>query len=162
MFRVVVRGTPAHLSISDRLQTVNATVLMARLIDRMDRELKSHLRYRPHRLVPNGPTVNIGVMAKAGISYGVNPGLAEFACDVRTLPEMSRDNFQDDLEALLAIAVKDDPSLEAELKFEKWLPATELASDNPVVVVQDAAREVLYEVPPLGHSPGRQTQPTFS
>ncbi len=155
MFRVVVRGTPAHSSISDQLQTVNATVAMARLIDRMDRELKAHLRYRPHPLVPNGPTVNIGVMANAGIAYGVNPGLAEFACDVRTLPYMSRDNFQHDLEAFLAIAMKDDPRLEAELKFEKWLPATELPSDNPVVVVlQDAARVVLHEVPPIGAFPG--------
>ena len=44
LFKVRVRGTQMHSSISDRLPSVNATVQMARLIDRMDRELLGRLR----------------------------------------------------------------------------------------------------------------------
>src|SRR5262245_30157064 len=61
LFRVRVRGTQMHSSISDRLPSVNATVQMARLIDRMDRELLGRLR-RPAGAA--APTVNVGVMVK--------------------------------------------------------------------------------------------------
>ncbi len=47
LFKVRVRGTQMHSSISDRLPSVNATVQMARLIDRMDRELLGRLRRPP-------------------------------------------------------------------------------------------------------------------
>ena len=52
LFKVAITGTQMHSSISDRLPCVNATVKMARLIDRMDRELKSYLTYDAHPLVP--------------------------------------------------------------------------------------------------------------
>ena len=155
MFRVVVHGTQAHSSLSDRLPMVNATVTMAHLIYRMDRELEQHLSYVPHRLVPGGPTVYVGVMAKAGTFYGVNPGLAEFACDLRTLPGMSRESLEPDLEGFLSMAVKDDPMLDAAVIFEKWLPAMELGADDPALtVLRDAANTILGEVLPIGAFPG--------
>ena len=155
MFRVVVHGTQAHSSLSDRLPMVNATVTMAHLIDRMDRELKQHLSYVPHRLVPGGPTVNVGVMAQAGTFYGINPGLAEFACDLRTLPGMSRESVERDLEGFLSMAMRDDPMLDAELIFEKWLPATEIGADDPALtVLRDAASTILGEALPIGAFPG--------
>ena len=88
LFKVRVRGTQMHSSVSDRLPAVNATVMMSRLVDRMHRELKDALTYGGHPLGGLGPTVNVGVTAQAGIYYGVYPGEAEFACDVRTLPGM--------------------------------------------------------------------------
>ena len=57
-------GTQMHSSISDRLPAVNATVAMARLVDRMHRELKDALTYDGHPLGGLGPTVNVGVMAR--------------------------------------------------------------------------------------------------
>jgi len=45
LFRVRVRGTQMHSSLSDRLPSVNASVQMARLLDRMDRELLGRLRH---------------------------------------------------------------------------------------------------------------------
>ena len=65
LFKVRVRGTQMHSSLSDRLPAVNATVHMARLADRMDRELLGRLRYPPPALPGLVPTVNVGVTARA-------------------------------------------------------------------------------------------------
>ena len=155
LYKVIVRGDQMHSSISDRLTMVNATVAMARLIDRMSRELKGHLRYEPHPLVPLGPTVNVGVMVKGGVFYGVNPGLAEFACDLRTLPGMTRESVEEDLQAFLELAMHDDPELRAKLCLEIWVPATEMDAGHPVVAaLRDAARTVLGEVLPVQGFPG--------
>lgn len=155
LFTVVVHGTQGHSSITDRLPLVNASTSMARLMDRMDRELKQHLRFEPHPLIPTGPTVNVGVMVKGGVFYGVNPGRAEFACDIRTLPGMTRDSVEHDLRKFLAVAMKDDPKLDAELRFEIWVPATEFDPAHPVVgALREAARDVLGHQPPVQGFPG--------
>jgi acetylornithine deacetylase/succinyl-diaminopimelate desuccinylase-like protein len=155
LFKVRVRGTQMHSSISDRLPAVNATVMMARLVDRMHRELKGALTYAGHPLGGLGPTVNIGVMAQAGAYYGIYPGEAEFACDVRTLPGMTREQFEADLRAFLERAMADEPGLDCELVFEHWHPATEISPAEPIVrVLQAAAAEVLDEQPELGAFPG--------
>ena len=155
LFKVRVRGTQLHSSISDRLPVVNATVMMARLIDRMHRELKSALTYGEHPLGGLGPTVNVGVMAQAGVYYGVYPGSAEFACDVRTLPGMTREQVEADLQAFLERAMAEEPGLDAELVFEMWAPATEISPDEPIVgALQAAAAVVLDEQPELAAFPG--------
>jgi acetylornithine deacetylase len=155
LFKVRVRGTQMHSSISDRLPSVNATVAMARLVERMHRELKQALTYEEHPLSALGPTVNVGVMASAGVYYGVYPGEAEFACDVRTLPGMTRDRFEEDVHAFLERAMADDPELDAELVLEAFFPATEIGPDEPIVLaLQSAATDVLDEQPELAAFPG--------
>jgi acetylornithine deacetylase len=155
LFKVRVRGTQMHSSISDRFPAVNATVAMARLVERMHRELKDALTYAGHPLGGLGPTVNVGVMVSAGVFYGVYPGEAEFACDVRTLPGMTGEQIRTDVEAFLASAMADDPELDAELLFEAYVPATEIGPDEPVVrAVQSAAAAVLDEEPELAAFPG--------
>jgi acetylornithine deacetylase len=147
-----------HSSISDRLPSVNATVQMARLIDRMDRELPGRLRRPPGA----EPTVNVGVTARAGVFYGVYPGEAEFACDIRTLPGMTRELLVEDLEAFLRDAAADEPELDAELDFELWVPATEIdAGHELVAALRDAAEAVLGEPRPVGVFPGATDAPFF-
>jgi acetylornithine deacetylase len=159
LFKVRVRGTQMHSSISDRLPSVNATVHMARLIDRMDRELLGRLR-RPEGSA--APTVNVGVMASAGVFYGVYPGDAEFACDIRTLPGMTREVLVEDLEAFLRDAATDDPKLDAELDVEIWVPATEIDPAHAVVAaLQEASGAVLGEERPVGVFPGATDAPFF-
>lgn len=155
LFRIRVRGTQLHSSLSDRLPAVNATVLMSRLVDRMHRELKQHLTYEAHPLSSGGPTVNVGVTAQAGIYYGVYPGQAEFACDVRTLPGMTWEQLEADLEAFVARVREDEPDLDAEIELDGWFPATEIAAGHPVVeALADAARTVLGAAPPFDAFPG--------
>jgi acetylornithine deacetylase len=155
LFKVRVRGTQMHSSLSDRLPSVNATVHMARLVDRMDRELAGLLRRPPARLEGLGPTVNVGVTARAGVFYGVTPGEAEFACDIRTVPGMTRESVEEDLLAFLRTAAADDPLLDAELDFEIWVPATEIDPGHPLVgALREASQAVLGERRPVGVFPG--------
>ncbi len=162
LFKVRVTGTQMHSSISDRIRGVNATVQMARLIDRMDRELKSYLTYDEHPLCPTGPTVNVGVMAEAGVFYGVYPGRAEFACDLRTLPGMTDESVRADVLRFLADAMADEPDLDAELVWELMVPATEIKSDEPIVdALLAVSAQVLGITPRLDAFPGATDAPHF-
>ena len=162
LFRVRVHGTQMHSSVSDRFPAVNATVQMARLIDRMDRELKGRLSYGGHPLGGLGPTVNVGVMASAGIFYGIYPGEAEFACDIRTLPGMTRQTLEADLQSFLDDVMNDEPDLSAELLMEVWVEPTEISPDEPVVnALADAASSVLGFRPRLDAFPGATDAPHF-
>jgi acetylornithine deacetylase len=158
LFKVRVHGTQMHSSVSDRLPSVNATVQMARLVDRMDRELLGRLRRPPGA----GPTVNVGVTARAGVFYGVYPGEAEFACDIRTVPGMTRESVMEDIEGLLRDAAADDPELVAELDFELWHPATEIDAAHPLVsALRQASALVLGDERPVGVFPGATDAPHF-
>lgn len=162
LFKVIVHGTQMHSSVSDRFSSVNATVKMARLIDRMDRELKAALTYPPHPLGGKGPTVNVGVMASGGVFYGIYPGRAEFACDIRTLPGMSREQMELDLQAFLDAAMADDPDLKADLNVEVWVEPTEISPDEPVVqALLDASLVALGTTPRLDAFPGATDAPQF-
>jgi acetylornithine deacetylase len=162
LFKVRIAGTQMHSSVSDRFSPVNATVKMARLIDRMDRELKGSLTYAGHPLGGLGPTVNVGVMASAGVFYGIYPGNAEFACDIRTLPGMTREQVEADLRAFLARAMADDPELRAELVVDAWVEATEITPDEPIVqALLAAAPAALGSVPRLDAFPGATDAPHF-
>jgi len=155
LFKIRITGTQMHSSISDRIHGVNATVQMARLIERMDQEMKDYLTFEPHLLCPTGPTVNVGVMAEAGVFYGVYPGKAEFACDIRTLPGMTEESVSDDVQRFLDDAMADEPELAAELVWELMVPATEISSDEPIVEdLLTAANDVLGTTPAVDAFPG--------
>lgn len=155
LFKIRITGTQMHSSISDRIHGVNATVQMARLIERMDQEMKDYLTFEPHPLCPTGPTVNVGVMAEAGVFYGVYPGKAEFACDIRTLPGMTEKSVSDDVQRFLDDAMADEPELAAELVWELMVPATEISADEPIVEeLLTAANDVLGTTPAVDAFPG--------
>lgn len=162
LFKVKLTGTQMHSSISDRIRGINATLKMAELMLRMDRDLKAYLTFEPHPLCPTGPTINVGVMAEAGVFYGVYPGNAEFACDVRTLPGMTEEQMQADIGRFLADAMADDPEIRAVLDWEIMVPATEIPAGEPIIeVLQQAGREVLGTAPKLDAFPGATDAPHF-
>jgi acetylornithine deacetylase len=106
--------------------------------------------------------VNVGVTARAGVFYGVYPGEAEFACDIRTVPGMTRESVLEDIEGLLRDAAADDPELVAELDFELWHPATEIDAAHPLVsALRQASALVLGDERPVGVFPGATDAPHF-
>ncbi|MCA9879226.1 MAG: M20 family metallopeptidase [Thermomicrobiales bacterium] len=155
-FRVVVKGTQTHSSISDQLPTVNAVEAMAQVLVALRQKLK--LRYPEHPLCPTGPTINLGVKTLGGVGYGVVPGHAEFWSDIRTIPGMSQDEMAADIDAALAQIRPLVPGAEVTWEYHPtlgWIaPSEELPGDAMVVAVEQAARDVLGEAPPLRAFPG--------
>lgn len=152
-----VEGDQGHSSLSDVRRPVSATYEMAWLLLRMAE------RFRPsapeHPLDRTGPTVNVGVTVDGGVGFGVVPGSASFAVDVRLLPGMDRETFEAELGAFLEECRAERPTLRPTVRFEapprSWLPPTEVPEDHPLVPVsRDAMADVLGEPPPLGIFPG--------
>ena len=143
---IEVFGTQMHSSVSDRFDPVNATVEMAALIGRMHREFMDCLTFTPHHLGETGPTVNVGVMAEAGVFYGVYPGNARFSSDIRLVPGMTEQSVTADLQRFLDKAMAQNPRLSAKLDMVGVSQATEIPFDHPVVVaLQRAGACVLGE-----------------
>jgi acetylornithine deacetylase len=162
-FRVRVHGTQMHSSLSDRVESVNASRLMAELLVSLGDELE--LDYVPHLLDGSKPTLNVGVVVSGGVYFGVVPGLAEFGCDLRTLPGMTLDSVRAAVERWLERHRAELRNLEAELIFEpglSWVPPAEIGADHALVqAAQAAAAEVLGASPPLLVFPGATDAPWF-
>lgn len=155
LFKVIVYGTQMHSSISDQLPAINATLKMADLALKMQKELKSYLTFNEHPLCRFGPTINVGVTAKSGVTYGVLPGRAEFACDVRTVPGMTEDQIKRDILRFLEDAMKSDPELRAELEWNLMVGATEIDAGDPIVdCLQNITAQIIGQVPKLDAFPG--------
>lgn len=163
-FRIVVTGTQMHSSLSDRMPSVNASLKLADLMLRIGNELD--LPFTPHPLGQVGPTLNTGVMIDGGTFFGVVPGRAEFSCDLRTVPGMTREDVADGLEKWLGACRAADPELEVAYRFEPgldWIPWSELDDQHPLVAAtQRAAVDVLGEAPPLSVFPGGTDAPWYS
>src|SRR5215204_812491 len=155
-FRVIVKSTQTHSSISDQLPTVNAVEAMANVLIALRRELK--LRYPDHPLCPAGPTINLGVKCIGGVGYGVLPGHAEFWCDIRTTPGMTQAILAEDVDAALERIRPLVPGAELTWEFAPalaWIAPTEVTADDQMVrAVERAAADVLGEAPPLAAFPG--------
>ena len=155
-FKIRVYGTQMHSSLTDRLPAINANLKLAEVLIRMNRELR--LTCRPHPLCP-APTVNLAVKLDGGVGYGVCAGVAEFQSDIRTLPGMTRQQLEADLERCLEALRRQDPQLRIELEFEPlplgWIAPSEVTADHPMVrALLQAAEQVLGWRPQLNAFPG--------
>ena len=163
-FRIRVHGTQMHSSLSDRMPSVNASRRMADLLVSLEDELD--LDVVPHPLGSVKPTLNVGVLVSGGVAFGVLPGLAEFGCDLRTLPGMSESGVRAALERWLDERRAANPDLAVELAFEPgltWVPPAEIPPEHPLVLVtQSVAADVLGVPPPLSVFPGGTDAPWFA
>ncbi|MFN8187659.1 MAG: M20 family metallopeptidase [Gaiellales bacterium] len=154
-FRIVVRGTQMHSSLSDRLPSVNASVELARLLTRLADEWRPS--FDPHPAIPGGPTVNAGVTLSGGVFFGIYPGEAEFGVDVRTVPGMTLERLRSDLGAFLDRLRADRPDLDARVEWVpdlEWFPPSWIDPDHSVVrAARTAATEVLGRDVPVGIMP---------
>jgi acetylornithine deacetylase len=162
-FKIRVHGTQMHSSLSDRMPSVSAVGKMAELIVRMRDEVE--LQWKPHALSSAGPTLNVGVTAEGGVSYGVVPGSASFGCDLRTLPGMTFDDVRDALARWVQALQDTDSSFKVSLEFEPnraWIAAAEIDANHDLVeAVKGAAADVLGSSPELSIFPGATDAPWF-
>jgi len=154
-FRVSVRGTQMHSSLSDQVPSVNASVKLSQVLARMDSEFRP--RYPSNSRVPGGPTVNLGVTLSGGVFYGIYPGHAEFGIDVRTVPGMTHPELQADLAGFLEVLSREDPELDVAVEPVPelaWFQPSHIDLGHPLVAAaQSAARDVLGRDVPLGTMP---------
>ena len=155
-FKIRVRGTQMHSSLTDRLPSVSANVELARVLHWMADRLE--LTYHPHPLCA-APTINLGVKMDGGVGYGVCPGVAEFQSNIRVLPGMTRDQLETDVARCLDQLRTEEPSLNIEFEFEQspldWFPPTEVPADHGLVEsLLAAADHVLGWRPKLSAFPG--------
>lgn len=163
-FRVRLSGTQMHSSLSDRLPSVNASLKAAEAMLSIRNDLE--LQFSPHPLGGIGPTLNVGVLVSGGTYFGVVPGNAEFACDLRTVPGMTRDGVEDALQKWAGRIRQQNPGLGVEVVFEEgldWVPWSEIAADHPLVTtVESSAEAVLGRIPPRSVFPGGTDAPWFA
>jgi len=154
-FTVRVRGTQMHSSFSDLTPSVNASVELARVLVHMADEFD--VTADPPVGAPGGPTVNLGVVLRGGVFYGIYPGEAEFGVDVRTVPGMTLDGLRDDVERFLGRLQGANAGLDVSVEWVPdltWHPASAIAPDHPLVhAAQTAARDVLGREVPAGTMP---------
>jgi acetylornithine deacetylase/succinyl-diaminopimelate desuccinylase-like protein len=154
-FRISVRGTQMHSSLSDQVPSVNASVKLSQVLSRMASEFRP--RYPVDSRVRGGPTVNLGVTLSGGVFFGVYPGYAEFGIDVRTVPGMTHSGLQADLAGFLEQLRREDPELDVtvdQVPELAWFPPSSIDPAHALVLAaQSAAQDVLGRDVPLGTMP---------
>ena len=146
-FRLRVRGTQMHSSLSDRLPSLNASVELARMLVRFADEFPR----------PDGSTVNLGVTLSGGVFYGVYPGESECGVDVRTVPGMTLERLQADVEAFLDRLRHENPRLDVAAEWVPelaWFPPSEINGTHPLLpAAESACADVLGRPVPCGVMP---------
>lgn len=152
-----VKGTQVHSSICDRIPVVNASLEASRLLLFLEEHLK--LTYSDHPFCPYGPTINLGAIVKAGSAHAIVSGEAVITVDIRTIPGMSKDQLEKDINRVLSAFRKQHSSAEVTWSFFEgtlgWSEPMEIDATIPIVkAVQIASTTVLGKSPPLGYFPG--------
>jgi acetylornithine deacetylase/succinyl-diaminopimelate desuccinylase-like protein len=151
-----VKGRQGHSSLSAVKGYTSATQQLARLMIALATEFTPR---HPANQWGATPTINAGVHISGGVGFGVVPGLATFASDIRLVPGMERGAFEEDLQAFLDAAALSEPPIEASFRFEDaprdWLPPTSVDPQSEVVEACLASvSDVLGRQIPTGVFPG--------
>jgi len=152
-FDLIVKGTQMHSSLSDLKRGVNASVKLAKILSRMQTELK--LTYEPSPFCPQGVTINPGVFIRGGVYYGVLPGLCTAGNDIRTLPRMSQEKVREDIDRWLDRLRAEDSELDVSAELKVWVEGAEIRQEEPIVKsCARAYREIFGHEPKIGMFPG--------
>jgi acetylornithine deacetylase len=152
-FDLIVKGTEMHSSLSDIKAGINATVKLANILSRMQTELT--FTNEPIPFYPQGVTINPGVFIRGSGWYGVLPGLCVAGNDVRTLPRMSKEKIEEDIERWLNKLRSEDPTLDVTTELKLWVEPAEISPQERIVDCCARAYQAVYGHPPkIGGFPG--------
>ncbi len=155
-FSIRARGEQIHSSLSDEFGKRGAVESLAGILVDLRQALR--LEAPEHPLCPGGPTMNLAVKTEGGVGFGVLPGEAVAWGDIRTIPGMTRDAFERDMERALNKVRPRYPDVDIAFSVSEhlgWLEPTEIPPDHDAVqACQYAARDVLGSTLPLRAFPG--------
>jgi acetylornithine deacetylase/succinyl-diaminopimelate desuccinylase-like protein len=157
-------GQQMHSGVAHAFGAVNAAVHMARVIDALDRELVIRSAADPEGARAN-PT--LGVLVRCGDAWGINPGVAEFGVDVRTVPGMTRDDVARGFDEALARIRRSRPEIEVDWRFHDapwdWIAPTYVAPDSAIMrAAAAAATDILGTAPPPSLYPATTDASAFA
>lgn len=152
-FTVEIEGQQGHSGLSDRLPE-SATVSAAKALLAMHGLKPS---FDPVLAFGSGPTVNAGVVLEGGVFFGVHPGSARLACDIRLVPGMDHETLDAEIRSALTAALP--PEVRWRVTYANdslgWMPPAAIAVGDPLVAAAQAAtRDVFGSALPLAAYPG--------
>jgi acetylornithine deacetylase/succinyl-diaminopimelate desuccinylase-like protein len=157
-------GQQMHSGVAHAMGAVNAAVHMGRVLDALDRELIITPAGGPSDALAQS---TLGVMIRCGSAFGINPGLAEFGIDIRTLPGMERADVTRGMDEALARVRARHPEVHVDWYFPAapldWIAPTLVAPESAVVrAAIDASAAVLGAPPLLGVYPATTDASAFA
>jgi len=169
-FEVAMQGRIAHGSMP--FLGASAIDRMARLIERVERELKPRLAARKTKMPVEPPDARSATINVNAISGGQSLDEAQTPCvadlcraifDRRFLMEESLDEVRAEIIEVVESLRKDDPALSYQMKDLLITHPTMTASDAALVsTMSGAVAEITGREPPLIASPGTYDQKHFS
>lgn len=142
-------GQQMHSGVAHAFGAVNAAVHMARVIEALDRELVITPAGDPRGTRAN---VTLGVLVRCGDAWGINPGVAEFGVDVRTVPGMVRADVARGFDEALARIHRDRPEIAVSWRFHDapwdWIAPTAVAPESAVMRAATAAAAAVLGAAP--------------
>ncbi|MGH2387354.1 MAG: M20 family metallopeptidase, partial [Chloroflexota bacterium] len=133
-------GQQMHSGVAHAFGAVNAAIHMARVIEALDSELVITSAADPEGARAN---VTLGVLVRCGDAWGINPGVAEFGVDVRTVPGMVRADVARGFDEALARIHRSRPELAVSWRFHDapwdWIAPTDVAPESAVMRAATAA-----------------------
>lgn len=157
-------GQQMHSGVAHAFGAVNAAVHMARVIEALDRELVIASAADPAGAWAN---VTLGVLVRCGDAWGINPGVAEFGVDVRTVPGMVRADVARGFDEALGRVRHGHPEIAVSWRFHDapwdWIAPTYVAPESAVMrAATAAATSILGAAPPLGLYPATTDAGAFA
>lgn len=152
-FEVEIITLQGHSGLSARLGR-NAVLVAADLL----RAFESFTPTVPSPgAVSCSPTVNPGIFASGGVSWGTWPGSCRIGVEIRLVPGMDRETLQAEVDAFVRAHLPRGSEYRIHYvpSGQGWMPAVELAPDAPVALAAlKAAEDVLGRRLPVGAFPG--------
>lgn len=157
---IEVRTQQGHSGLSESLGR-NATLVAADLLHAFE-------RFRPTVDSPGevscSPTVNPGIFARAGVSWGVWPGACTVGVEIRLVPGMRQERLHAEIAALVESVLGDVAT--ARIRYvesaQGWIEAVELSPADPVArAAAVAVGERLGRLVPFRAFPGATDATSF-
>lgn len=147
-FEVIIRGQQGHSGLSENLPT-NANIAAAQAAKAIAHFTPTVPAENP---VPCQPTVNAAVTMSGGVFYGIHPGEAVVASDIRLVPGMSQATLDRELRNLLQANLPSD--IQWEIRYAPgslgWMEAAQIDPEHPLVATaQTACVDILGTELPL-------------